>query len=86
MVNPEFEKLEKEIADLNAEIEQLNESCAIKLNEITGNKDSRIMSFGEEEKLKATVDEYTKRLAKLIVELEELEEVKRLFLESIGEE
>ena len=84
-MNPEYEKLEREIADINAEIEHLNELCAVKLNEITGNKESRIMSFGEEEKLKKTVDEYTKKIAKLIVELEELEEVRRIFLDSIGE-
>lgn len=83
-MNPEYEKLEREIDDINAEIQRLNDLCALKLNELTQDSDSRIMSYGQTQEINETVDKYTVKIAKLIVELEELEEVKRIFLEETG--
>ena len=83
-MNPEYEKLEKEIASTSAEIERLNDLCAVKLNELTSNRTSRIMSYAEEQAINETVENYTKKIAKLIVDLEELEEIKRIYLEQTG--
>lgn len=79
-MNSEFEKLEKEIAEVNQEIIRLNDECAVKLGQVAGNRKSRIMSYAEEQEINETVDTYTKQIAKLILDLEELEEVKRIYL------
>lgn len=83
--NPEFKKLENEIEKLRSEIIRLNDICAEKLAEITKDKTSRVLSYATTQEIEETVDRYTKKLAKLIVELEELEEVRTEFLNSLPE-
>lgn len=85
-MNSEFEKLEKEIAELNQQIIQLNDECAVKLGQIASNRKSRILSYAEEQGINEAVETYTKQIAKLILDLEELEEVKRIYLAQKGEE
>ena len=80
-MNKELEKVNKDIGRLNQEIQQVNDECAEKLAEITGGGSTRLLSYGQEEELNKMVDVYTKKVAKLIVELEELEEIKKILME-----
>jgi len=86
MINPEYEKLLKQIDKLKTEINRLNDACAEKLNQVAGNNTSRILSYAQEEEINKTVDVYTKKIAKLVLDLEELEEVNRLYLDGLKEE
>ena len=76
-MNKELEKLNADIDKLNLEIQNLNDACAEALAKIAGDGSTRILSYNQEQELNKTIDYYTKRLAKLIVDLEELEELKK---------
>lgn len=74
-----IDQINKRIDVLNVEIQKLNDECADKLAHITEGVTSRIMSYAQEEEMNNTIDHYTKKLAILIVELEELEEIKKYY-------
>lgn len=78
-MNKELEKLYNEIDELKAEIERINDECAMELAEFMGNNNSRILSYAQQQALSETIDKHTKKLAPLILKLEELEEVKSMF-------
>lgn len=74
-----IEEVDQRINELNSEIQRLNDECAEKLSQISNASTSRIMSYGQEEEMNKIINHYTAILAKYIVELEELEEIKLLF-------
>lgn len=65
--------IDAEIEKLNLKIEQLNNDCASAMAKITGDGNARVLSYAKEVELNETIEKYTKVLAKLIVDLEELE-------------
>ena len=85
-MNEEFEKLKDEIAQKQAEIQSLNMACAEAANKLLQGKDTRILAYSDQQKLDSVVEKYTTKIARLMVEVEELEEVKNWYLEQFGEE
>lgn len=81
MIKDEIERIEHRIMEIDAQIVELNNSCAEAMAEITGYEDTRILSYSKEEELNKVIDNYTSKIAKLIVEKEELEEEKRIWEE-----
>lgn len=77
----ELERIRTRMAQINEEVESLNSACAEELAKLTEGVTSRILSFAQKEELESTVEKYTKRIAKLLVELEELEEEKKIWEE-----
>ena len=78
-MNKELEKLYQEIDELKAEIDKINEDCATAISEFAGANDRRILSYAQQQELDEIIDKHTKKLASLILKLEELEEVKSAF-------
>lgn len=68
--------IEEEIEKLNQEIDRLNDECAEKMAEVLGGVESRILSYSQQQAMDKIIDTYTKKIAKLVVEKEELEEIK----------
>ena len=81
-MNKELDKLLKRIDTINEEIRKLNDACAEAIAVATKGVDSRILSYAQEEELNSVIDSYTQKIAKLVVELEELEEVRNAFIPS----
>lgn len=79
-MDEELEKINHEIDHLSEYIKGLNDACAESIAKITGNAGGRILSYAQEEELNKTIDYYTKILAPLIVDLEELEEARNKLL------
>ena len=74
----------KRIDDRMMEIDRLiiekNNECAEAMANITGGADTRILSYAKEQELQEVIEKFTGELAKLIVEREELEEEKKIWL------
>lgn len=66
----------QQIENLNNEIDRLNDECAEKMSEVLGDVQGRILSYAKEQEVNKIIDRYTKKIAKLVVEKEELEESK----------
>lgn len=67
--------IDERIKEISAEIDRLNDECADKMSEVLGDVKSRILSFSKEQEVNKIVDHYTKKIARLVVEKEELEEL-----------
>lgn len=77
-MNSEYQKIVDEIEQKGAQVLKLNDECAEKIKELTGTSNSRILPYGVKEKLNSTIDSYTKKIASLLLDIEELEEVKKI--------
>ena len=67
--------IEEEIEQLNNEIDRLNDECAEKMAEVLGGVEARILSYSQQQEMDKIINTYTKMIAKLVVEKEELEEL-----------
>ena len=77
----ELERIETRMAQINEEVESLNSACAEELAKQSAGITSRILSYSQKEVMNRVVEKYTKKIAKLLVELEELEEEKKIWEE-----
>lgn len=64
---------EEQSASIKNEIEKLNNECAEKMANIVGKSNTRILSYSKQQELDKTIEFYTKKIAKLVVDLEELD-------------
>ena len=65
---------EEKIAKIYAEIDRLNDECAAKMAEVIGSTETRILSYTKQQEVDRLISEYTKKIAKFVVDKEELEE------------
>lgn len=78
----ELDRINQKIEKINHQMQLINDECTTKIAEIAGGSSSRILSYTKEEELNKTIDEHTKKLSKLIVELEELELLRQEYIKS----
>lgn len=69
--------IDEQIEKIKQQIEVLSEECAVKIDEVLAGSKSRVVSFSQQEKIDKIIEDNTKKTAKLIVDLEELEEEKK---------
>lgn len=72
----ELEKVDDVIERKRKEVEELNDECATKLAEIVGDKHTRILSYNDQKEVDDIIAFYTKKIARLVVDIEYLEEGK----------
>ena len=70
----EIKKIDDRMFEIDRLIIEVNNECAEEMAKVTQGLDTRILSYAQEQELQQVVENYTSKLAKLIVEREELEE------------
>ena len=81
MIEEEIKKIEERLHQIEHEIIDLNNACAEEMASVTGGVETRILSYAKEQELNQIIDNYTGKIAKLLVEKEELEEEKKIWEE-----
>lgn len=76
----QIKRIDDRMFEIDRLIIELNNACAEEIAKITEGVDSRILSYSQEQELQQVVEKFTSQLAELIVEREELEEEKKIWL------
>ena len=79
MIEEEIKRIDERRHQIEHEIIDLNNSCAEEMAGVTNGVETRILSYAKEQELNEIIENYTSKIAKLLVEKEELEEEKRMW-------
>ena len=60
------------IEEKQQQVDKLNSECAEKMAAILEGKNTRILSYNDQKALDDTIEYYTKRIAKRVVDIEDL--------------
>lgn len=67
-----IESVEEKIKKIDEEIEKLNDACASEMAEVLGGVTGRILSYAKQEEVDRIIEKYTKKIAVLMVDKDEI--------------